>query len=280
MADGTCVKKKIVGELSSDSLVELGEDLSSRLAAVLCDSNVSSIGLCAFINCENLKLVSIPEATAISSGAFVRTSSLKSLYCPKVEAVESNGFQQTGLERVSMPNLTSLGYAAFMLATRLKSVDMPKLETMEGAAADEEGAVFDALTFAYCESLESISLPSLRTIGGEAAFLNCVNLKYASFPKASDIGASVFLCQEEDEDGYVTATWQNSLVYVNVQNVSEIKESAFANCRGLKAVDAFSAISVGKYAFAAALQLEHLALPNVRTIGDNAFDSCLSLKSA
>lgn len=215
MADGTCVKKKIVGELSSDSLAELGEDLSSRLAAVLCDSNVSSIGPRAFINCENLKLVSMPEVTAISAGAFVRTSSLKSLYGPKVEAIGSNGFQQTGLERVSLPNLTSLGYAAFVLATKLKSVDMPKLETMEGAAADEEGAVFDAVTFAYCESLESISLPSLQTINGEAAFLNCVNLKCASFPKARDIGANVFLCQEEDEDGYATPMWQDSLVYVN-----------------------------------------------------------------
>lgn len=192
----------------------------------------------------------------------------------------SNGFQQTGLERVSLPSLTSLGYAAFTRATRLKSVDMPKLETMEGEAADEEGTVFDAVTFAYCESLESISLPSLRTIGGEAAFMNCVNLKYASFPNASDIGAYVFLCQEEDEDGDVAPMWQNSLVYVNVQNASEIKEGAFANCRGLKTVDAFSATSVGEYAFATALQLEHLALPNARTIGDNAFYGCSSLKSA
>lgn len=54
MADGTYAKKKIVGELNSGVLAELGDDLPDKLVAVLCGSEVTSIGYTAFRDYGNL----------------------------------------------------------------------------------------------------------------------------------------------------------------------------------------------------------------------------------
>lgn len=123
--------------------------------------------------------------------------------------------------------------------------------------------------FSWCESLESVNIPSSVTSIGDEAFAWCSSLKSVSIPSSvTSIGKSSF--------------WGcKSLESVSIpSSVKSIGEDAFTWCSSLKCVSiSLSVTSIGKSAFWGCKSLESVVIPSsVTSIGDSAFCWCDSLK--
>ena len=127
---------------------------------------VTAIGNEAFIGCEGLTSVTIPDSvTAIGAMAFAGCTSLTSVTIPdSVTIIGAMAFVQCpALRRVRLPKgLSVIAQGMFAGCSSLAAVSIP-----EGVVAVEEKA------FAGCLSLRSVTLPDSLVRIGSLAFLAC-----------------------------------------------------------------------------------------------------------
>lgn len=111
---------------------------------------VSSIGRSAFINCTELKKVSLPKTLkSICEAAFADCSSLDSIVIPKgVINIADRAFSGCHLKTVELPNtLRTIGTQVFSGNREFTSIIIPDSVTSIGAAC-----------FSGCVNLETVKL--------------------------------------------------------------------------------------------------------------------------
>lgn len=127
---------------------------------------VTAIGNGAFMGCEGLTSVTIPDSvTAIGATAFAGCTSLTAIEIPdSVTTIGALAFAQcSALRRVRLPKrLSTIAPGMFSKCPFLAAVSIP-----EGVVAVEEKA------FAGCLSLRSVSLPESLIRIGFLAFADC-----------------------------------------------------------------------------------------------------------
>ena len=139
--------QKIAGK-EEYAVVGLGiaEDSNIVIASTYKGLPVTSIGYCAFEDCNPLTSIKIPASvTSIGSYAFC--------YCDNLTSVEIPA------------SVTSIGEGAFEYCGNLTSVVIPASVTSIGDNA-----------FSDCDSLTSIEIPASVTSIGDNAFMFCDNL--------------------------------------------------------------------------------------------------------
>ena len=210
------------------------------LITVSIPNNVTSIGEFAFESCDKLTSVNIPNSvTSIERGVFRGCSGLTSITIPSsVTSIGELAFEYcSGLTSVTIPNsVTSIGKTAFYGCGGLTSVSIPNSITSIGNE-----------TFEYCNSLTSVTIPNSVTSIGDDAF------KYCSRLTSVTIGNSV------TSIGEFAFSNCDSLTSVSIPNsVTSIGWGAFSGCRAL------TSVSIGT---------------GVTSIGENAFYYCGVLNS-
>ena len=127
---------------------------------------VTAIGAGAFVECEGLTSVTIPDSvTAIGAMAFAGCTSLTAIEIPdSVTTIGAFAFAQCpALRRVRLPKgLSVIAQGMFAGCSSLAAVSIP-----EGGVAVEE------MAFAGCSSLRSVTLPDSLVRIGSLAFLAC-----------------------------------------------------------------------------------------------------------
>ena len=155
---------------------------------------VTRIGERAFMSCDSLMSVSLPESIErIEDSAFSSCYELTEVKMPsKANYVGSGAFWHCKkLESIKIPEgVTILYYTTFWGCTNLKSVILPNsLLTLEnGVFVDCDSlstiTLRDSIvkigdyTFGYCDALDSITIPASVTDIGIELFGNCNNLKF------------------------------------------------------------------------------------------------------
>lgn len=149
-------------------------------------------------------------------------------------------FCRSYLEYINIPaTVTSIGNGAFSYSNIIDIVVPEGVERIE----DE--------TFHYCESLNSVLLPSTLTFIGDYAFSNCYNLELIDLPDSvSEIGVHAF-----EYSGLVSITLPESLLIIsshmfwysnNLEEVfipssaTDIEQGAFYDCLNLVSVTIYS----------------------------------------
>ena len=201
---------------------------------------VTCIGYGAFLGCESLESITIPNSvTSIGEEAFSGCWSLKEITIPD--------------------SVTSIGESAFSHCESLESITIPDGVTKIGDEA-----------FSCCKKLESIIIPDSVTSIGEGAFSGCWSLKEITIPDSvTSIGESAFSHCESLESIIIpdSVTSIDDEVFRYCKNLTEITIPD-------------SVTSIGDYAFSGCDSLWHVFIPNgVKSIGDDAFNSCRSLTS-
>ena len=148
--------------------------------------SVTSIGLRAFMGCQNLTGVTIPNSvTSIGEYAFTFCTSLTSVAIPEsVTIIQSDAFHGCdSLTNVSIPDsATKVGAQAFYGCDNLTSV------TIGNSLTNISWAMF-----ADCLSLTSVTIPDSITDINELAFSGCTNLSVITFKgSAPNIRSSSF----------------------------------------------------------------------------------------
>ncbi|WP_240480548.1 leucine-rich repeat domain-containing protein, partial [Flavobacterium psychrophilum] len=159
----------------------------NNLTSVTIPNSVTTIGDYVFADCSGLTSVTIPNSViTINRGAFAGCSGLTSVTIPNsVTTIRENAFADcSGLTSVTIPNsVTSIGDYVFGGCSGLTSVTIPNSVT-----TIKEG------TFFNCSGLTSVTIPNSVTAIGEDAFAGCRSLKTVNCHITSPlvINANVF----------------------------------------------------------------------------------------
>ena len=154
---------------------------------------VTRIGERAFMNCDSLISVSLPESIERIEGlAFSSCYNLTEIKMPsKANHIGTGAFNSCKrLESIRIPEgVTILYYTTFWNCTNLKTIVLPNsLTTLENGVFVECDSLStitfpDSLvkignyTFGYCDALDSITIPACVTDIGTEPFGHCNSLK-------------------------------------------------------------------------------------------------------
>ena len=235
---------------------------SDQIKCVIIEDSITSIGECAFVNCQHLTSVSLPQSLrVIGVRAFLECAALDSIVIPD--------------------NVSSIGYDAFYSCTSLRSVKLPEhLSALEGSV------------FYHCVSLDSICIPKgIKTLNG--TFYGCTSLRYVEIPNSvTSIGVGVFKdcvsLRSIELPNSVTNmgkyVFQNckALESITIPNsVTSMDREVFDGCTNLKTVklsEQFTTIPA--YTFKNCTSLSSIVIPDgVTSIEGAAFYGCENLST-
>ena len=194
----------------------------------------------AFANCYRLKNIDVPnlkdltEERAASDGTFYRCYNITEVNFPNVESVSAKCFNECDrLVSASFENAATIGEHAFYYCYALENIYFPNVDTIGYGA------------FYFCNSIKEMNFPKLREFD-YLAFANCQKLERFIAPKLETLGEYSFTNFNDFSDVWLDTPNLNILIVPNVETVDDY---AFAYLSGLKNVE----------------------LPNLKTIGENAF---------
>lgn len=224
---------------------------STQIETLSLGKNLKTIGDDAFINCSKITEIDLPEGL-VSIGSYA--------------------FSNCGMAEVKIPDsVTFLGDRAFSSCENLKSVIIGKGLTD-----------IDSSVFAYCNLLESITVspdnPNYTSVDGVLYSKDMTILcKYpsAKTDKSFKVPDTVKTISDK---AFENATFLES---IDFSNVSDLGESTFYGCTGLKTVTLPDGIKELKGdLFNGCTSLDNVQIPDgVELISWGCFTDCSSLTS-
>lgn len=218
--------------------------------------NVVSIDTDAFAYCYRLKNIYAPKLTSllatddIDVGTFYRCYNLTEVNFPFVTKVSEFCFNECNkLEKVKFDNALVIKHMAFNLCQKLNSIYFPKVKTIEQFA------------FYMAYNLKNADLSSVETIE-DKAFVN-TGIETMNAPNLKKLGSYAFANQS-----YITLELKinptlTTLIAPNLENADNY---AFAYTGGLTELDLPNLKSVGNNAFYES-SVNYLYAPNLKTAG-------------
>lgn len=221
-------------------------------------------------NCRNLVSISLPKdmrVTKIMEFAFANDASFIGFNgVDTIKAYIGTGafiHCQSLTSNISVNNYNGIGPDTFCGCSSLKHI-----EINPGWKEYESQAIGDS-AFAYCSSLESVSIPFLYTRIGNKAFYSCRSLRSIELGQnVTSIGSSAF----SDCKSLRNIAWP--------ENLSSIADNAFSNCRSLAEVSIPDTVtSIGSSVFSNCTNLKSLIISeNLKSIEKDLISGCNNLE--
>ena len=253
---------------------------------------VTSIGASAFVSCNILTSIVIPEGvTSIGNSAFRDCSSLTSIVIPEsVTSIGNSAFYGCGsLTYNEYGNAYYLGNETNPYVVLVKA----KSENITSCEINASTKLIYSSAFSWCTSLTSIVIPEGVTSIGNSVFRDCSSLTSIVIPDSvTSIGdyafsycrslTSIVIPDSVTSIGDYAFSWCTSLTSIVIpEGVTSIGNSAFRDCSSLTSIVIPEGVtSIGNSAFSGCDSLTSIVIPeSVTSIGNSAFCDCESLTS-
>ena len=280
----------------------------TRLTEITIPESVQTIGNNVFIGCTKLKEITIP-ASVQKIGNSVFTD------CKKLTTVTLNGseignyiFENcTALTTVNIgaavPDITgSMFEGCGSLTTLTVDENNQNIKSIDNIVYSKDGKELK-----LCARTKSgdIVIPKETESLSDTAFNNCAGITSVTFQgTVKNFSAEAFsgcTAMEAVNFGFASGNYKtvDGIVYTTTgqlvycppavkgeitipEGVTEIEDSAFADCAGITAVHFPSTLQkIGSYAFEGCNGLTEIVIPDsVTELGSSAFRSCIYLKKA
>ena len=226
------------------------------LEEIVLSENIESFPLSAFQGYGVLKKINIPESVkSLANYVFVGTIIEGNINLPNLTYIGSRCFDGTNISSFKADILTSIpnqinARGVFQNCLNLKTVFIPNVITIGSRA------------FQDCTSLEVVDISNATSIG-DGAFYKTSSLIGISAPNVTSISTEAFV--------------NSGISFLDAPNVEIISGVAngngvFQGCTNLKSIAIGKIKSLGESAFRGCpLEIEELSLPNLETLGQNAF---------
>ncbi len=254
-----------------------GTETEVTVPAEIGGVTVTSIGILAFYNKNNIVSVSLPDTLiTIEDSAFYNCTSLKKIIIPEsVNSILRNSFYRCiSLTEVNIPkNVAFLDDTAFFSCQNLKSINVDKNNMNYSSFDDALYAVKgNDLELLCCPcGKDSIAFPDNVTVIRNCAFEECRNLNEIIIPDTvKTIGSRAFY------DCY------NITKLTIPEGIKSIYPYTFEGCNNLSELNLPDSITkIGDSAFAECRSLKSIVLPkNITFIGREVFRYCINLETA
>lgn len=304
----------VTPSLSPSAVSKFGANLLSNTysngkGTLLFDGPVTKIGSQAFRNNNTLETIDLPSTiTYIDDAVFSLCSSLRSLRLPEgITTIPQNMcYNCTSLEEVYIPSsVRTLKNVAFWGCNNLTSVTIPEGVTtipngffnlcykLNSVTLPSTLTTIEASAFTQDTSLVSIIIPAGVTSIGKEAFYNCKQLRNINIPSGvTRLESKTFsYCRDLSSitlhDGITsigTECFSNSgLRSITINGITELANKTFYGCDKLATVNLPNVETVGDDAFSHSSSrkagLQTINMPKVHTVGDRAFKNCYQLTS-
>ncbi len=229
-----------------------GKDADISIPAEIEGQSVTAIGAMAFIKCNSLRTVTVPDSVKIiGAGAFELCASLEKVTLPQNlrEIPKDLFFQCPKLNEVNIPNgVTKIGNSAFSGCKSLTGIKIPASVTALGSSVFAGCTKLKKITFAAGSRLETVD---------EQCFSNCKALKSITLPASLKKLASHTFSRS-----YLKTIHINKNAKITV-----LPDECFANCYALQEVDIPKKITkIGKDLFVFDLNMKKEYLNKVKKV--------------
>lgn len=149
--------------------------ITRSISGAYSNDRITTIGVCAFLGCQTLTAIDLPNVTQVKRNAFELCKSLQTINLPKVTTFDRDVFTNSAIQQADFPLATTIGDRCFNIAKSLTSANLPLVTALPADAfrnSTIRTADFAAVTninrtaFTDCKNLETLIIrtPSVCVI--------------------------------------------------------------------------------------------------------------------
>ena len=217
----------------------------------------------------------------------------------KVTEIGKRAFQLENITEVKLPDgMTRIGYKAFYKTASLTTINFPSSLTVIETSAFSGSGLTGTLTFPdnmfiganafqSCVKITSLDITKVKYLGS-GCFRNCSGLSKVTVPVSAKIGQKLAATLSdykltgsgnETSGEYAFADCYNLTEATIESGITTVPNHMFAYCGELKTVTVPTSVkSIGGGAFRQCFSLSSIDIPEVNSIGSEAFWGCFNLK--
>ena len=149
--------------------------ITRSISGAYSNDRITTVGACAFLGCQALTAIDLPNVTQVKRNAFEACNHLQTINLPKVTELDKGVFVNSGIQQADFPLVTTIGDRCFNMAKNLTSANLPLVTALPADAFRNSSirtADFSSVTninrtaFTDCTSLETLIIrtPSVCVI--------------------------------------------------------------------------------------------------------------------
>lgn len=160
-----------------DAITDSADDaiIQRTISGAYSNDRITAVGACAFLGCQALTAIDLPNVTQVKRNAFESCVQLSTINLPKVTAFDRGVFTNSAIQQAIFPLVTTIGDNCFYAAKHLISANLPLVTSLpidSFRLSTIQTADFAAVTninrtaFTDCQSLTTLIIrtPSVCVI--------------------------------------------------------------------------------------------------------------------
>ena len=115
-----------------DAIAGSDEDaiIQRTISGAYSNDRITTVGACAFLGCQALTAIDLPNVTQVNRNAFESCVRLSTINLPKVTALDRGVFTNSAIQQANFPLVTTIGDNCFYTARHLISANLPLVTSL------------------------------------------------------------------------------------------------------------------------------------------------------